>query len=87
MKRRKLLLKGLAVVALGLMWLGTRPHVALAAGSCDFCGNSCPGNLGSYCRTNCSGSVGASCSNNNGVGCWDSQGHWAQYEVVCTLPD
>lgn len=59
---KKLILKSLVVIALGFVWLGTKPRAALAMGG-GYCGceSTCPGDITLYCFEQCGTDMGGSC--------------------------
>lgn len=83
MVTKKLVLRALAVVMMGVLAQMTAP-AAQAANTrfCfdQFCSNSCPRDLISFCQSRC-GNPGQ-CSTG---GCHDDAGHYYDYAISCGI--
>lgn len=76
-----LLTRAALVIALGGIAMATTPAAAAAPhlGGCNWCRDSCPGDLQGYCQDHCNSGEG-SCSTG---GCEGTDGHFYDYTVSC----
>lgn len=87
MRSKSLLLRALAVIAMGVAsTLAAPPATAstttVAFSGCAYCRDSCPSDLREYCVDKCN-VTGGSCSTG---GCAGEDGHYYDYTITCTSP-